>query len=293
MSDNPNVKKRHKPAKGRLVIIGGNESSDGEILREVATMVKRSRHPLLIVSASSSEPERTEAAHIEVFRNLGVEDFRILHLETREDALKEKNIRLLDDVRVVFFTGGDQLRLVHKIGDTPIFQMLNDLYLDGGTLAGTSSGAAAMAETMVTDGAGDESPEMSSLEMAPGFGFIAGVIVDSHFAERGRIGRLCAIVAQNSKNLGIGIDEDTAIIVEEDGTSFHVIGEGAVYVVDGSGITFSSLSHDRRPEGILTIHGIGLHVLKRGDSYDLANRTPVLNQAAISGNGSNQTSNDQ
>jgi cyanophycinase len=151
-----------------------------------------------------------------VFNDLGIEEVRILHLDTREDALNEENHRLLDDVRVVFFSGGDQLRLVHKIGDTPIFQKLNELYIDGGTLAGTSSGAAAIAETMVTDGAGDESPELTSLDMAPGFGFLDGVVVDSHFAERGRIGRLCAIVAQNSKNLGIGIDEDTAICVEDD-----------------------------------------------------------------------------
>jgi cyanophycinase len=285
MSENPNVKKRHKAAKGRLMIIGGNERSDGEVLQVVATIVKRSRKPMVIIAASSSQPEKTEQAYVEVFSDLGIDnqDIRILHLDTREDALNEDNHKLLEDVRVVFFSGGDQLRLVHKIGDTPIFQMLNELYLDGGTLVGTSSGATAMAETMVSDGAGDQSPELTSLDMAPGFGFLDGVVVDSHFAERGRIGRLCAIVAQNSKNLGIGIDEDTAILVEDDGMFFRVIGSGAVYVVDGSEITFSSLSQDRRPEGILTIHDIQMHVLKTGDQYDLAERRPIVTKKMITG----------
>src|SRR5690349_21306645 len=109
MSDNPNVKKRHKRAEGSLIIIGGNESSDGEILKEVAANAKRHGSRIVIIAASSSQPEETESAYEEIFSELGVKDVRILHLDIREDALKEENLAVLDGVKTVFFSGGDQL----------------------------------------------------------------------------------------------------------------------------------------------------------------------------------------
>jgi cyanophycinase len=131
-----------------------------------------------------------------------------------------------------------------------------------------------MAATMLVGGGGDQSKQLFTLEMAPGLGFLADVVIDSHFAERGRMGRLLGAVAQNPRNLGLGIDENTAIVVRH-GTTFQVIGTGAVYVVDGAHISFSSLS-DRCPEGVLSLYGVQLHVLAAGDVYDLQRRCPVL-----------------
>src|SRR3954462_1809936 len=130
-----------------------------------------------------------------------------------------------------------------------------------------------MPETMLVAGPGDESGRISALEMAPGLGLVRGAVIDSHFAERGRMGRLLGAVAQNPKNIGLGIDENTAVVLDHgpDGPRFRVIGGGAVYVVDGARITYSSLS-ERHAQGVLTICGVTLDVLGHGDAYDLAAR---------------------
>jgi cyanophycinase len=148
-------------------------------------------------------------------------------------------------------------------------------YIEGGFVAGTSAGAAAMPETMIIGGPGDESNRISALSMASGLGLLHDVVIDSHFAERGRLGRLLGAVVQNPRNLGIGIDESTAIVVERD-ERFRVIGSGAVYVVDGSEISHSSLAEDKS-EGVVTIHDLKLHVLGDGDCYDLKTRKPIVN----------------
>jgi cyanophycinase len=149
---------------------------------------------------------------------------------------------------------------------------MQEIYERGGTIVGTSAGAAAMPETMLIGGASDKSSTISALSMAPGLGLLPGVVIDSHFAERGRMGRLLGTVVQNPRNLGVGIDEDTAIVT--DGTAFRVIGTGAVYVVDGSGISYSSLS-DENSDGVVSMDDVRLHVFGRGDSFDLTTRRPI------------------
>jgi cyanophycinase len=126
---------------------------------------------------------------------------------------------------------------------------------------------------MVIGGEGEASPGISALRMAPGLGLLEGVAVDSHFAERGRFGRLLGAVAQNPANLGLGLDEDTAVLVER-GQRFRVLGSGAAYVLDGASIRYSSLS-EAHPEGVLTIHGVTLHVLGKGDRFDLVQWRPL------------------
>src|SRR5262249_20636583 len=147
------------------------------------------------------------------------------------------------------------------LGGSLAFDCLQDLYARGGTIAGTSAGAAAMSSTMLFGRTGDTSHHLFRLEMAPGLGFLSDVVIDSHFAERGRLNRLLGAVAQNPRNLGLGIDEDTALIVQ--GDTFRVIGRGAVYVVDGSAISFASLTA-QHPEGIVSIYDVKLHILAHG-----------------------------
>ena len=129
-----------------------------------------------------------------------------------------------------------------------------------------------MSETMLVGGRGDESPEISALRMAPGLGLLEQAVVDSHFAERGRFGRLLGAVVQNPANLGLGLDEDTGIVVER-GQTFRVIGSGGVYVFDAASVTYSSLS-EQRTEGIVTIHRLTVHVLAADDCFDLRSRRP-------------------
>jgi cyanophycinase len=131
-----------------------------------------------------------------------------------------------------------------------------------------------MPETMLIGGPGDESGDISTLSMAPGLGLIKDIVIDTHFAERGRIGRLLGVVAQNPRNLGIGIDEDTAIVVEGE-EQFRVVGSGDVYVIDGADVSYSSLS-EKQPQGVISIYDVKLHVLREGDRFNLIERRPVV-----------------
>jgi cyanophycinase len=263
--------------RGRLIIIGGHEAKIGEraILNEIAERVGKGK-PLVVVTAASQEPEELFDIYKQAFSDCGVTNIRKLDIRTREQATNPEALAQLEGAAVIFFTGGDQLRITSQIGDSPVFQRMHEFYRQGGTIAGTSAGAAAMPATMLISGASDSSIEISGLGMAPGFGLLDNVVIDSHFAERGRMSRLLGAVAQNPRNLGLGIDEDTAILVER-GQSFRVIGSGAVYVVDGATKQYSSLS-EKQPEGIITIHGVTLHVLGNGDVFDLTERRPILTE---------------
>jgi cyanophycinase len=223
--------------------------------------------------AIPSNPDGLFEEYEKVFRGLGVKHVYNLEIADRHEATLESKLRILDDATAVFFTGGDQMKITSQIGDTPIFRRLQEIYDDGGLIAGTSAGAAVMSETMmVTGGDGESHIVGDSVRMAPGLGFIGGVIVDQHFMERGRVGRLIGAVAQNPKNLGIGIDEDTAIVVER-GNGFYVLGAGAVYVIDGSEVTYSNIAEEAMMK-TLSIYDVRMHVLSQGDRFDLLNRRP-------------------
>lgn len=266
-------------SKGRLIIIGGHEQKEGEraILKTVAQRARGDSGRLVIITVASNQPEELGAEYRALFKDLGVGHVDVVDIRTRDEAAEEKHVQLISDAKVIFFTGGDQLRITSQIGDSPVFRCMREIYRKGATIAGTSAGAAAMPETMLIAGASDSSNRISALDMAPGLAFLSGVVIDSHFAERGRMGRLLGAVAQNPRNIGLGIDEDTAIVVAGE-ERFAVIGSGAVYVVDGMDISYSSLS-EKHPEGIVSIYDVKLHVLGQGDHYDLSSRCPVEEHA--------------
>lgn len=257
---------------GTLVIIGGHEDREGEkkVLREVARRVGGKR--LVLIATASEEPDELFEQYVKAFTDLGVKDVACLAAATREEALDEKTAEPLKRAGGVFFTGGDQLRLTSQLGDTPVFQHVEKLYHDGGVVAGTSAGASVLSDTMLVSGQSGASPKgADAIQMAPGFALIEGVVVDQHFAERGRVGRLIAAVAQNPKSLGLGIDEDTAVVVER--SRFRVVGSGSVLVVDASGVTFSTVA-DVSGDDPLTVHDVKVHVLAPGDRFDLKPRRP-------------------
>jgi cyanophycinase len=267
-------------AKGTLIIIGGHEDKEGDklILRLLAKHVNGGK--LVVATVASDIPDEVWADYEPLFHSLGVKDVVHLDVSSRGDAKSEEKLRILDGAAGVFFTGGDQLKITSQLGDTPIYERIRQIYIEGGTIAGTSAGASVVCETMMVSGAGSESHRIgNSLQMAPGFGLIPGVIIDQHFAQRGRIGRLIAAVAQNPRILGIGIDEDTAIICDQT-SCFRVLGSGAVYVADGSDITYSNLTEEAR-DRVLSTFDVKLHVLSMGDEYDLATRRPGNNPAEV------------
>jgi cyanophycinase len=259
-----------------LIIIGGKEkrSPDDVILGEVARRVGAGK---LVVStvAMNSRTDQLFKEYEKAFRSLGVKHVFNLEINERAEGTRESKVKILDDASGVFFTGGDQLKITSHIGDTPIFQRIREIYDDGGIVAGTSAGAAAMSETMLVEGGDEESHVIGgSVRMAPGLGLIGGVVIDQHFMERGRVGRLVGAVAQNPKNLGIGIDEQTAIVVER-GESFYVLGSGAVYVIDGREVSYSNIAEEALRK-TLSVYDLKVHVLSQGDRFDLGDRAPAV-----------------
>jgi cyanophycinase len=262
-----------KQTRGPLVIIGGGEDKEGErvILREVAKLLDGGR--LVLATVASHEPEGYFEAYQRAFAELGVTDLVELYVKDRAETLDPDKLRALDGAAGVFFSGGDQLRISSQIGDTPVEQRVREIHERGGVIAGTSAGASVMSETMLVKGTSGESHRIGDLHMAPGLGFMRDAIIDQHFAERGRFGRLLGAVAHNPRELGIGIDEDTALVVT--GERFEVIGSGCAYVVDGAAVTHSNIA-EARPERALSMYDVRLHVLSSGDAFDLARRRPAV-----------------
>jgi cyanophycinase len=261
-----------KPGQGTLVMIGGGEDKEGDrvILREVARRLDGGK--LVLATVASHEPEGYFEAYQKAFADLGVTDLTELYVRDRAETLDPEKLRSFEGAAGVFFSGGDQLRISSQIGDTPVESRVREIYERGGLVAGTSAGASVMSDTMLVKGSSGESHRIGDLHMAPGLGLVRDVIIDQHFAERGRFGRLFGAVAHNPRELGLGIDEDTAIVLA--GRRFEVLGSGCVYVIDGAGVTHSNIA-EARPERALSIYDVRLHVLSSGDVFELARRRPA------------------
>lgn len=260
-----------KPTEGPLVIIGGHEDHDGDrkILQEVARRAGKGK--LVLATIASREPEGTLEKYQSSLGDMGVEEVCELYLGDREEAFGQGALAALEGATAIFFSGGDQLRITSHLGGTPVLDRIVDIFRKGGLIAGTSAGASVLSGTMIVSGPQDETYRDSALNMAPGLGFLAQAIIDQHFAQRGRISRLVGAVAHNPGHLGIGIDEDTAIIVEDG--HFNVCGTGAVHILDASEVTRCNVANLDEDEA-LSIHGLTLHVLAEGDRFDLHSRQP-------------------
>lgn len=259
-----------------LILIGGSEDKQGArvILREVA---RRAGHGRLVVATlGSEEPEQQWQRYAQVFRELGVEDIEHLSVISREDAMGADPVALLRRAGAVFFTGGDQVKITTKMGGTPLYGAVRDLYDRGGLIAGTSAGASAMGEAMlVSNGRHDDAHKVrGAFYMTRGLGLVRDMIIDQHFAQRARIERLIAAVAENPAVLGLGIDEDTGVILEGTDRLF-VMGSGAVYVADGHGVTYSNMS-EQASGRTLCLFDVRLHVLCHSAGFDLKTRKPFL-----------------
>lgn len=259
---------------GNLIIIGGAEDKKGKkvILDRACSHIDKEKDILLVATIATEYPEEAAKKYRKAFSELGVKNIKVLNITERQEAFEEKNIKLVQEARLIFFTGGDQLRITSLVGGTPVYDALKKSCDDGNYMVGTSAGASVMSDTMIIGGDEEDSPKKSTLSMSPGLGFIKNVIIDQHFDQRGRIGRLLSGVAQNPEVLGIGIDENTAIFVNKDGF-IEVVGEGVVYFVDGSEITYTNVSEQHSDE-VLSMFNVKLNVLKDGNKFDLKERVP-------------------
>ena len=260
--------------RGALVIIGGHEDKEGDraILNEVALRARRASGPRLVVTVAPVDPEAASRRYTRLFSDMGAGAVETLSIGSREDAMSRRCAAQIERAGLIFFTGGDQLRITSRLGGTRSHHAMEERHEAGATVVGTSAGAAAMSETMIVS-TYQRQTRSYSVEMAPGLGLTPGLVIDSHFAERRRLGRLMTAVSMNPTNLGVGIDEDTALVLEEG--RFRVIGSGAVHVLDGSRIWHSNVS-ERRRHDVLTVFDLSVHVLGEGYGFDVEARRPMV-----------------
>jgi len=261
---------------GHLLVIGGAEDkySERRILKKFLSLAGEEKAEVLIVPVASDFPEFAADVYTQAFRNLGVTNPRVLRATSRQDAFEANADELLDGVTGVFITGGDQMRLVSILGGTKFAAKLRGMVRETDmVLAGTSAGAAGMSTSMIVRGESTSHPHKSAVRLSPGLGFLKNIIIDQHFTERGRISRLITAVSYNPYNLGIGIDENTAIILNNNGI-LEVFGAGSATIVDGSQITYNEIAEVAEQESF-SVCGVQLHILRDGLVYDFINRHPL------------------
>jgi cyanophycinase len=260
---------------GPLVAIGGAEDKLGRrsILSDFVELAGGADARIAVVPTASSLGQEVVDVYEAIFRKLGARDVVAARPETREEAEHPSYVGRLDDVTGVFMTGGNQLKLSGVIDGTAFGDALVAAHRRGAVVGGTSAGASILSSHMVAFGPGGSTPKQRMTQLASGLGLVRDVVIDQHFAQRNRYGRLLMLVAQSPGLLGIGVDEDTAAIisVEGDATLLRVSGRGAVTVLDARAVV--SNAHEARRTAPLLASGVVLHVLPRGAVFDMTTRT--------------------
>ncbi|NJP10466.1 MAG: cyanophycinase [Leptolyngbyaceae cyanobacterium RU_5_1] len=268
--------------RGQLVIIGGAEDKEGDckILREFVRCAGGTKSHIVVLTAATSLPGEVGDDYTHVFERLGAESIRVVDTDKREDADRPDAIEAIAGATGIFFTGGNQVRIIECIKGTQLDAAIRKRHAEGAVIGGTSAGAAVMPVTMIVEGDSETNPRVDVVEMGPGMGFLPGIVIDQHFAQRGRLGRLLSALLQEPADLGFGIDENTAVIV--DGDEVEVIGQGAVTVVDEAETTYNNLDQTLKDEP-LAIFGAKLHILPHGYRFNLTTRQPIADAASIAG----------
>ena len=260
--------------RGYVIPIGGGEDKtlDIKVLSRFVDICGADQAVIVIIPTASQLPD-TGAVYEDLFRSLGVKQATSLAINSREDAQSQDYLDLLDQCDGIFITGGNQLRLSTILGGTPVFQRLRKLNASGTHIAGTSAGAAIMPEHMIAGGATGLVPTQSGVSLAPGLGLTNAVVIDQHFNERNRLGRLLAAVSYNPFLIGLGLDEDTSTFIGPDDV-LEVVGSGGITIIDASELTYSSMAGANNGD-TLTMLGLKLHFLAEGGSYNLKTREAI------------------
>ncbi|HZJ04526.1 MAG TPA: cyanophycinase [Nocardioidaceae bacterium] len=268
---------------GALLAIGGAEDKLGRrsVLRAFVSLAGGESARIAVVPTASSLGPAVVEVYDATFRKLGARDVIAARPESREEASDPAMVALLDDVTGIFMTGGNQLKLSAIVNGTPFGDAIRAAHARGATVGGTSAGASIQSSHMVAFGAGGATPKQRMTQLAAGLSLVRDCVIDQHFDQRNRYGRLLMIVAQSPSLLGIGVDEDTAAIVtEEDGQQvMRVAGRGAVTILDGRNVV--SNAYEARQTAPLLASGVVLHVLTAGSAFSLTDRALITpNQAA-------------
>jgi len=254
--------------RGYIVPIGGgiDKVKEPEVLRRFVSLCGGRKARLVIIPTASGD-RSTGPGYEEILLELGVKRAVSVPFESRTDCQREDWLELIREADGVFLTGGNQLRLGTTLGGTPVSTLLRERNADGMHIAGTSAGAAFVSEHMIAYGDEGATPRRRMVTLSPGLGLTNRIIVDQHFRQRDRLGRLLTALAYNPFAIGTGLDEDTAIFIAPDDT-LEVVGSGGVTIVDAHDLEFSSVDALKANEPV-TLIGIRLHILVAGDGYDL------------------------
>lgn len=257
--------------RGVLMVIGGAEDKLGKrtVLTRFARLAGGSTGSIAVISTASALGDTVTEVYRAIFERLGVADVRGLRPQTRAEADDPACAAMLDDVTGVFMTGGNQNKLSSIVAGTRLGDAIKGAYDAGAVVGGTSAGASVVTTHMVANGAEGATPKERMVQLAAGLGLIDGVIFDQHFTQRNRYGRLLALVAHSPSLLGVGVDEDTALVVTE-GRYTEVVGKGAVTIFDGSRMTTGAYAAKRTQP--LLVSNVVLHSLPAGARFDLRTR---------------------
>ncbi len=257
--------------RGYVIPIGGAEErvDDPVILQRFVDLCGGADARIAIIP-TASRLEDTGANYVKVFKNLGAGEAYSIEITERSEAQDQAHQDALDNATGIFMTGGNQLRLSTILGGTPFAQKIRRLNAAGVHVAGTSAGAAIMPDHMIAGGSSGGLPNEQGVTLAPGLGLLSKVILDQHFSQRNRLGRLLSAVSYNPFPTALGICEDTAAFIDADGV-LEVVGSGSVTVIDASDLQYSSMAEARIGES-LTMLGLKLHLLSAGSKYDINSR---------------------
>jgi cyanophycinase len=275
--------------RGKLIIIGGavdkGSFTETDLDKSAAKnlnffeagilkrIIEESKHAaqsrVEVITTASKIPREIGPEYVKAFAYLGANNVDVLHIEKREQAMEPEVLARLKAADVVMFTGGDQLRLTSILGGTPFHDIVLDKYHNEDFIyAGTSAGAAAASSSMIYQGSSSEALLKGEVKITSGLGLIDGVIIDTHFVQRGRIGRLFQSVVGNPKVLGIGLGEDTGLLIT-DNNKMEAIGSGLVILVDGREIKDTNLTQVELGQPI-SINHLVTHVMSINDTFDLS-----------------------
>ena len=257
--------------RGFIIPIGGAEDrSHDRLIHRRFVELSGGDGADIVVIPTASELETTGNDYNRIFRDLGAASVDFLPIARRADCDNPRYLEMLDSATGIFLTGGNQLRLSTILGGTAVAQRIRRRNAAGAAVAGTSAGASIMSEHMIAGGDSNSSPVEGAVSLAPGLGLTNAVIIDQHFTQRNRLGRLLTASSYNPFLIGLGIDEDTAAFIGPDGV-FEVVGSGSVTVVDAANMTHSSM-WEASPGQALTLLGLKVDVMGAGCRYDLTAR---------------------
>jgi len=266
--------------RGWIIPIGGAEEKDNqpEILARFVELCGGDQADIVVIPSASRMAD-TGTRYERIFGELGVGRVEAIDFDTRRDCEERGRLERIERATGVFFTGGNQLRITTLIGGTSVAKLIRTQNAAGVHVAGTSAGAAVLSEHMIASGEEGGSPMAGSVRLAPGLGLTNRFIIDQHFRQRDRLGRLATALAYNPFAVGIGLDEDTAALIGPDNT-LEVLGSGAVTVIDAADLQFSSMDQVEEGEPICLL-GLRVHVLVAGATFNLHTREASAGRLAV------------